>query len=66
MSNRQTLKAINRLTIAALEAMTDAQLDAITGNADYSEFTDTELNAIKHGTASAELIARFDAAGAAA
>jgi hypothetical protein len=60
------LKTINRLTATALEAMTDEQLQAITGDADFSEFTDAELNAIKHNTASPELIARFDVVGAAA
>jgi hypothetical protein len=63
MSNRQTLKTIDRLTVAALENMTYEQLMAITGDADYSEFTNAELNAIKHGSASAELCQRFDAVG---
>jgi len=63
MSNRQTLKTIHRLTVAALENMTNEQLEAITGTGDYSEFTDAELTAIKHNTASPELLARFDAAG---
>ncbi len=64
MSNRQILKTIDRLTIAALKKMSDEKLGAVTLGklSDYDEFTNDELEAIVHGTASAELVARFDAA----
>ncbi len=63
MRQRQTL---DRLTATAIERMTDAQLDAVIGGShtDYAGFTDEELTAIVHRTASPDLCQRFDAAGA--
>jgi hypothetical protein len=63
MSNRQTLNKVNKMTVAALEAMTDEQLQAMAEEDphDLSGFTNGELDSIKSGTASRELMRRVEA-----
>jgi hypothetical protein len=60
-----TKTRIDRLTTAALKIMTDAELGVVTlgKQSDYDEFTNEELLAIVHETASPELCQRFEAAG---
>lgn len=61
MSARQTLKKINEMTLAALEAMTDEQLEAMADKeVDLSGFSVGELESIKNGTASRELMRRVE------
>lgn len=62
MSNRQTLKKINDMTVAALEAMTDEQLQAMADQDphDLTGFTVGELENIKNGTASRDLMRRVE------
>jgi hypothetical protein len=65
MSTRQTLKKkINDMTLAALEAMTDEQLQAMADQDphDLTGFSDQELDSIKNGTASRELMRRVELA----
>jgi len=54
-------RRINEAESAVIRAMTDAKLEAIIGNADFSGFTDAELQAIADGTAPAELVQHFEA-----
>lgn len=61
MSNRQSLKKINDMTLAALESMTDDQLETMADKeVDLSGFSVGELESIKNGTASRELIRRVE------
>lgn len=61
MSARQNLKRINDMTLAALEAMTDEQLQAMADpEIDLSGFSVGELESIKNGTASRDLMRRVE------
>lgn len=57
----QHRKTLNRLTLQVLESMSDEQLQAIADKDphDLTGLTDAELAAIKHDTASPELLARI-------
>ena len=56
------LQTVNAMKAQWLESLTDSELDAIADkNLDLSGFTDSELTAVIHGTASKELLARVDA-----